>query len=94
MKKHALIIGAVAAAAALGAYALSRFGRSAAAGELSAGYGDQSAKDIAASLSLSEAVFAGARKVLGQNAFPEDKRSEIYVAFRESDGNPFNNLPS
>lgn len=79
MKKHALLIVGVAAVAAAAAFALSRFGRAAVAGELSAGYGDESAKDIAASLTLSESVIAGARKALGQNAYSEDKRAEIYV---------------
>jgi hypothetical protein len=63
------------AAAAAGAYALDRFGRQRTRAELEP-LGRLEAFEVSRTLSFREAVFAGARAVLGGNAVPQ----ETYVA--------------
>lgn len=60
MKKLALL--------ALGAYALSRFGRAAVFGELAGAHGDEGARALANNLTITEAIAAGARKLTGSSA--------------------------
>lgn len=81
MMKHAGLIAAIAGAAAVGAYALSRFGRAAVRSELTGGgwTGAGEAGDVANSLTFVEAMTAGARKLTQQSAFPASKIAEIYT---------------
>ena len=79
MKKHLplLLLGAGVAAGV--AYLVAQFGRASAAGKLAGQFGDQEAKDVAASLSLPEAFIAGVRSIAGYAPLTANQVGDVYT---------------
>jgi len=80
MKHHTMLLLALVGAAA-GAYALSVYGRAVIAGKGAGDIGDKAAADLAASLSFTDALVAGARVLVGKNPFANP--GDVYTV-RES----------